>query len=106
MLIIKSQWQYKSPCQLAEIVAVYTDEKYHIKGVDRNNVVRELGYYKDAQRAKEVMEEIEEHIRNKYVDKCIMQHMSIESFSAPAYELIGRITKEANKSAIYSMPKE
>jgi len=104
MIIIKNQ--DKNGTNISEYNNIVLCEDSIFAILHPVHVIKKIATYPTEERAKEVMDMIEEHIRILYVDKAIMQHMSIESFSDPAYELINRITKECKKSAIFTMPKE
>jgi len=61
-----------------------------------------LGKYKDVERAKEVMEEIEEHIRQAYVAREFK--VSVEDFNSLEHKNYYILNLKEN--AIYTMPKE
>ena len=103
MIIIKSQDGDK----IIKVESVVIDSQVNrsIGGLTSSSVYYILGNYESKERVKEVMEEIEDHICSLYADKCIMNELSIDAFSRPAYELFDRIKKES-KNYIFKMPKE
>lgn len=93
MIIIKSQWRYGEPEQLIDATVIYREgkEQHVILCSDTNNIVRQLGSYKDVQRSKEVMDMIEKHI-----EWLILLRNSTEAADAYGGE----------SSFIFTMPKE
>lgn len=96
MIIIKTQYRYNKPSQLADITAIYKQDNCCIEGVDKNNVCRELGIYSNYARAKEVLIEIEERIKILEYIKCFgnMQYLNID------------IKGSLQDLFIYTMPEE
>jgi len=103
MIRVKSQ-----DCCNGFITEVSKDEMIKPNGVAiviENKITFEqtdLGYYKDVKRAKEVMEEIEEHIRQAYVAREFK--VSVEDFDSLEHK--NSYILNLKENAIYTMPKE
>ena len=64
-----------------------------------------LGKYETEDRAKEVMKEIEEHIRRKYSEEQLSERVSVD-LPEVSQEDGEYFIKEQKKLAIFTMPKE
>jgi len=101
MIIIKGQ-----DGRIGEYVGLY-QESERITATDltcRGEDMFTLGYYESKERAKEVMEEIEEHIRKRYLNDQFNKAVSIKIDESPAD--IDKFIISTLKDAVYTMPKE
>jgi len=78
---------------------------YRIVGYNRFGEERILGIYDSEERAKEVMEEIEEHIRINYINEMVCKISNVNYPDVTFQDLYDSV--EVHKEmAIYTMPKE
>ena len=103
MIIIKSQNGNRiSECKCVEIRKSIGEnvDNYNIVVKDGSSVII-LGAYKSEARAKEVMEEIEDHIRQLYIAREFK--LNVEDFSTIKQK--NEFILSLKDAAIYTMPK-